>query len=163
MSLQEINPLLSQNACKKLFQLCQVWQEHCVLLDTVTRCLQRMQSGSLLSTGPKSASNSLASLANELTDQRQWDCREHPLWLAFEVLQRIKIRPRQFTVAQQLLDNLGEAGLSEKKEHRGAVLQVRLSSGISLCLMNSPPIICPMHAWEASVQWHTATFRSARF
>jgi hypothetical protein len=55
-------------------------------------------------------------------NQRQWNCSEHPQWLALEVLQRIKIRPRQYTVAKQLLDNLGGAGLSE--EERGAVLQV---------------------------------------
>jgi hypothetical protein len=123
--LQDLNPLLSEEACENLFQLCQVWQEHCVLLDTVTRCLQLLQSASSSSSvaSADSARSSLTKVAAEMMNQRHWDPHAHPQWLALEVLQRITIRPRQYTVAKQLLENLGGPGLSE--EERGAMLQVR--------------------------------------
>lgn len=124
--MQEINPFLSTDVREKLFRLCQMWQAKCVLLDTVTRCLHILitaTSGS--STHTQATGDALAAVATELSNNRQWSYAEHPQWLAFEVLQRIMIRPRQHTVAQQLLHNLGGAGLSDKD--RGAVLQVRLS------------------------------------
>lgn len=119
--MQVINPLLSKSACSELYKLCQLWQRQCVLLEKVTRCLQ------LLSTARSSSSaelvaNALNAAAVEMSSTRQWEHSEHPKWLAFEVLQRITIRPQQYTVAKQLLDNLGGASLDD--EDRGAVLQV---------------------------------------
>lgn len=116
--MQEINPLLSEDACQKLYSLCQVWQVHCVLLDKVTRCLHNIQREG----NEQAAGNSLAAVANELSNRGEWSCMEHPEWLAFEVLQRIMIRPHQHTVASQLLDNLDGPGFHEND--RGAVLQV---------------------------------------
>jgi hypothetical protein len=101
-----------------------VWQEHCVLLDTVTRCIQLLRSASSTVSSTDSARSSLTKVAVEMMNQRHWDPRAHPQWLALEVLQRITIRPRQYIVAKQLLANLGGPGLSE--EERGAMLQVRL-------------------------------------
>jgi hypothetical protein len=72
--------------------------------------------------------HSLTSVAVDLLNQQQWRSSEHPEWLALQLLQRIQIRPRQYTVAKQLLDNLGGPGLSV--EDRGAVLQVQLVPSI---------------------------------
>jgi hypothetical protein len=126
--MQEMNPLLSNGACKNIFQLCLIWQEHCVLLELVNRCLYNLHVAASSKAVTEAANNSLTSVAVDLLSQQQWRSFNHPEWLALEVLQRIKIRPQQYTVAKQLLDNLGGAGLSE--EDRGAVLQVQLPSTV---------------------------------
>jgi hypothetical protein len=78
-------------------------------------------------------------------NRREWNCSDHPEWLALELLQRLKIRPRQYTVAKQLLQNLGGAGLTE--EERGAVLQVRLSpSTPKQSRFATPWLICSLNA-----------------
>lgn len=130
--MQEMNPLLSKDACDTLFSLCQLWQVHCVLLDKVTRCLQHLHMVTN-STQAEATKSILNAVAVELSNERQWVCSEHPPWLAFEVLQRIMIRPRQYIVAKQLLDNPGGTSFINETD-RGAVLQVR----IPFCFMIRP-------------------------
>lgn len=117
---------MSADACSKLFEKCQLWQEHCVLLDKITRCLQQLRV--VTSDRAQNASDIvLATLSADLQSKRRWDYTKHPYWLAFEVLQRIQIWPPQYTVGKQLLANLGGPGLA--KEDRGVILQVRLAVG----------------------------------
>ena len=122
--MQDLNPLLSEDACRKLLKLCQLWQAHCVLLDKVTRCLQQLHAVSSTTTDVDSSRNIREFVAAELDSQRNWDYSHYRQWLAFEVLQRLQIRPVQYTVAKQLLDNQGGDGLSESD--RGAILKVTL-------------------------------------
>lgn len=115
--MQEFNPLLTADACCKLVQKCQLWQEHCVLLDKIERCLQLLSAACDSSHSQSARSLAVDTVSAELRNRRKWDYAEHPQWLASRCF-----RSRQYTVARQLLDNLGVSGLDP--EDRGAVLQV---------------------------------------
>ena len=116
--MQDLNPLLSEDACCKLTATAQEWQQLCVLEDKIARCLRRCKSATDMDT---------ADLAAELGNRRTWDPHAQPGWLAFEVLQGLEIRRRQATVAQHMLKHPGGPGLPE--DERGAILQLNMGEG----------------------------------
>ena len=125
LCLQALNPLLDQDACERLIEHLLLWQELCVLHDKLARCILRCDAGAASRPGGMDAS--LAALEQELTNKRAWSSAEHPEWLAFEVLQRVEIRHRQYVVAKHMLENAGRHGM--RGGDRGAVVQLNMGEG----------------------------------
>lgn len=91
-SLVRFNPFLGSEARMEVRVKIIEWMMLCVLEDELNRMLRIQDEHGLIT---------------ELECVRKWDAFKHPRWLAFEVEQEIQIRPYQFIVVQQLLDNPG--------------------------------------------------------
>eukprot|EP00892_Ulva_mutabilis_P010228 jgi/Ulvmu1/7578/UM038_0001.1 len=122
---QDINPLLSREACDRLKEHALLWQELCVLQDKLARCVVRCDAGATWSSAGMDAS--LSALEQELCNVRAWSTAARPEWLAFEVLQGLEIRHRQYVVAEHMLEHPGGPGMAE--EDRGAVVQLNMGEG----------------------------------
>ena len=123
--VQEINPLLTVDACKRIKQHALFWQELCVLQDKLSRCIVRCNAGTANRSAGMDAS--LSALEQELRNKRAWEPSQHPEWLAFEVLQGLEIRHRQYVVAKHMLDNHGSPGMGEQA--KGAIIQLNMGEG----------------------------------
>lgn len=85
-------------------------------------------------------------LMAELECVREWDPFEHPRWLAFEVEQELQIRPYQFSVVQQLLENPGAVtqlnmGLGKTRVLLPMLLLELAQSSDSIVRVNALPSI----------------------
>ena len=120
-----LNPLLTDEARRRVTALSRHWQALCVLERKLLRCVSYTRNGNV------------DVLAAEMGNRRIWDPAKLPAWLAFEVLQGIEIRRRQAVVALHMLDHPGHRGVSP--DARGAVLQDNMGEGkskvISVMLM----------------------------
>lgn len=125
LAMQALNPLLADEARKKLVEHMLLWQELCVLQDKLARCMLRCDVGAASQAGGMDAS--LGALEQELTNRREWSAAENPEWLAFEVLQRVEIRHRQYVVAKHMLENSGGPGMGEAK--KGGIVQLNMGEG----------------------------------
>ena len=88
------NPFLSAEAAGEFLAGVSTWMQLCVLEDKIERLV--------------TYSNSPGHLKQELQVHRNWDPRQYPSWLCFEVEARLQIRPRQASIAQRLIDNPGD-------------------------------------------------------
>jgi hypothetical protein len=73
LHVQEMNPLLSAEACDELFRLCQLWQVNCVLLDATSYCLRQLHLATSDSRKGEAASRLLTDVSAELSNRREWD------------------------------------------------------------------------------------------
>ena len=90
--LTSFNSSLGTNAAMEFRHKVVGWMMLCVLEDRLERIGQL---------------NDLHALQAELDCIREWNPFLHPRWIAFEVEQRLQIRPHQFTIVQQLLSDRG--------------------------------------------------------
>ena len=61
-------------------------------------------------------------LLQELEVYRTWSVDEHPLWLAFEVIAQLQIRPIQYTIAKKMIEGVENGTL-------GPVTQLNMGEG----------------------------------
>jgi len=94
------NPLLSPLSVRDLHNATIVWLQLCVLEDKLTRVQQLLHNG---------AHPSVLGLVRDelISARREWDVNEHLAWLVLEVEFRFQIRPTQFLVFKELIENPG--------------------------------------------------------
>jgi hypothetical protein len=88
--VKEINPFLSKQICTELKIQAVEWMVLCVLEDKLRRIIQTSTSNEIM---------------EEIKTVRQWSPWNHVNWLVFEVEQQLQIRPYQYSIVKQLLDN----------------------------------------------------------
>lgn len=91
-TLHYLNPTLSVESAQYVRKLVLIWMQLCVLEDKLNR---------LLRYSPQQSYETL----RDLSSVRVWDVQENPMWLVFEVEQRLQIRPVQHLIAQHLLND----------------------------------------------------------
>jgi len=87
------NPFLSQHSVDQLHSCILEWLQLCVLEDKLNRAIKY------------ATANNDIHLAEELKVVRNWNVKEHPQWLVFEVEQQIQIKPFQYDVARALIED----------------------------------------------------------
>jgi hypothetical protein len=89
-----------------------LWLELCVLENKLER-LERMAFAAVDLTkvatqcSAGAATGILAGIRDELLWGREWPAADHPQWLAFEVDGGIQIRPEQYEIAKEVMNNPG--------------------------------------------------------
>ncbi|CAB9504630.1 Protein of unknown function (DUF3645) [Seminavis robusta] len=91
-ALQSINPSVSEENTKSLRVRIHDWMLLCVLEDKLRRVQQ------VATCNPNE-------VLEEARCKRNWDSRQHIEWLVFEVEQELQIRPFQYSIVKQLLEN----------------------------------------------------------
>lgn len=97
MGIDFLNPFLSSGSCEVVRSVISEWMQLSVMEDKLSRMLQEIER------------HNAAELTRELRElERNWDPREHPSWLAFEVEQQLQIRDLQYRVVEFCLRNPGK-------------------------------------------------------
>ena len=104
------NPYLT-TATDALREGAVVWAQLCVLEDRLNRVKVALVAHS------KGDVHAEVEAARELAVRREWTACEHPLWLVFEVENRLQIRQVQYRTAKHLMD------------HSGALAQLNVGEG----------------------------------
>ncbi|KAI9918934.1 hypothetical protein PsorP6_011514 [Peronosclerospora sorghi] len=107
-TLYALAPTLSEKAREVVTKAVIMYLELCVLEDKVER---------LIWITSRRGEMSEAQLIEELKNVREWESKEYPYWLAFEVEGRLQIRHEQFVIARHLID------------HPGTVCQLNMGRG----------------------------------
>lgn len=84
LRLHLLHPLLSEASRGLLKKEIITWMQLCVYEDKFRRLLNFVNT------------KNEKALVKELETVREWNCEEHPRWLAFEVEGRLQIRPEQY-------------------------------------------------------------------
>ena len=118
----QFNPFLSQESSEVVFVNILTWMKYCVLEDKLARLNQLYAVSD--PRGPEGFTNSSSKLqiVQELAVHRSWLAREYPYWLAFEVIERLQIRPIQYTVANSLIQKV-------ENESNGPITQLNMGEG----------------------------------
>ena len=95
--LQIVNPFLHDDVAKEIKEAVFIFLEICVLRERIERLLKFCDTDHL--------EKNPISVVDELLCTREWDTRKHPSWLVLELHLRIQIRPRQYLVAKDLIEN----------------------------------------------------------
>eukprot|EP00951_Prasinocladus_malaysianus_P045450 scaffold605372_cov34-Prasinocladus_malaysianus.AAC.1 len=93
--MRDVNPFLAKSASEQITATGRLWLQLCVLEDRIQRMLNLCHI----------TDNQSIALEREMLTRRTWDVNEHPLWLVFEAEGQLQIRPKQYFVAKQLLEN----------------------------------------------------------
>jgi hypothetical protein len=93
--LKEFYPSLTAESRGNIYKDILLWMKHCVLEDKLDRLLSLCRA------------DSEHQLVKELEVHRVWKAEDHPRWLVFEVEGRLQIRPKQYIVANAILNNAG--------------------------------------------------------
>jgi hypothetical protein len=127
--LREFYPFLTKESRRNINRDILLWMEHCVLEDKLERLLSLCRP------------DSEQLFVKELEVYRMWEAEDHPRWLVFEVEGRLQIRPKQFIVANAILNN------------PGAIVQLKMGEGktrviIPMIIMQLTSSTITMETWS---------------
>ena len=115
--LKTFNPFLSEEDLNTLHAEILKWMQLCVLEDKLNRLSDLCQTTKC---DDKGRSNSLQ-IIKELCVFRTWPVEEHPEWLVFEVFAQLQIRPLQYSVANSIINGIGN--------NTGPIIQLNMGEG----------------------------------
>ena len=117
--VKHFNPFLSFESCECLRKIVLAWMKCCVLEDRLSRLVNLVEQ---YKDGNHSFETMQLHVIRELSVFRQWSANDHPQWLAFELINRLQIRPIQYTVAMSIINGI-------QTNSKGPITQLNMGEG----------------------------------
>ena len=139
--VKRFNPFFTESETDEYRDCVLVYLETLVFKEKLLRIAKLVD-------GPKNL------LIEELLNKRNWDIKQYPEWLVFEVEGGIQIRPEQYTIASHLLNN--PTSITQLNMGRGKT-RVILPMMI-MDLVKNRPVVLPRIMFLAALLWDTVEF-----
>ena len=117
--IKHFNPFLSVEIFECLRTIVLTWMKCCVLEDRLSRLVTLVEQ---YKDGNSSFETMQLHVIRELSVFRQWSANDHPQWLAFEVINRLQIRPIQYIVAMSIINGI-------QTNSKGPITQLNMGEG----------------------------------